>query len=242
MNLHELDIYIWQRNLLEKELEAMNNAIQYFFTNKNSRIIGKINGYQKVTAKIMNFSTLSPAIFESSEDFNELICLLLGGHYKSCLLLLRTHFELMNGIIRAIKNNQPQKNFYNTREIKTERKFLTKSLEISEDWKNELIELFDNLSKFTHASGKKNSNKQFTPFPQPMFVKESFDFCLNLINQVIEHNAGLLKICFKSEYWDQDLLKNIYGKNFNNKNIYQEESIKYLYKNIDNALINKYLK
>lgn len=243
MNLEQLEIFLWQKNLLQNEVNSMNKSLDYFFTARNEKMIRKFNGYQILTEKMVNFSTLSPAIYEAREDFDEIICLLLGGHYKACLLLLRSHLELANGIIRAIKNNQPQTNFYQKREIKGERKFGTKALQVPIDWQEHLTDLFDELSKYTHASGKSNSHKTFVSLPQPTFIEESFGKCLNLINKVVDHNAGLLKYCFKPGYWKQDLLKNLFGKDFGNSfnYDYEEKSIEYLYKNIDNSLIKNYL-
>jgi hypothetical protein len=244
MNFDQFEISIWQQHLLQSEINCMNNSLVFFFDKCNERIASKINGYQKLTEKIINFTRLIPALEESKEDFNEVLCLLLGGHYKACLLLLRTHFELKNGIIRAVKSDQNIDKFYEKRTKQGERKFLTKPFNIPDQWETELTTLYGHLSKFTHASGKSHSHKTFTPFPKPMFIKESFNYCLDLINQVIDHNSGLLKYCFNDKYWKKDLLKNLYGKEFSFKfdNTYADERIKFLLENIDNKVVNDILK
>lgn len=242
-NFLMLQISIWQANLLQKEVNCMNQSSQYFFTTENERIIRKFDAYLMLLSKMKNFSTLISQINELYEDFDETICLLLGAHYKASLLMLRSHFEISNALVRAIKNNEPIKSFYKKRQEKGERKILTKPLQINNEWKKEIDKLSDELSTYIHSTGKSGNHASLIMLPEPTFSKKSFHFCLEKINEVVDHNAGLMKKCFKPELWKQDLLIKFFGK----ENIaptvdkYEKNAIDYLYKNIDNIIITKNL-
>jgi hypothetical protein len=78
-----------------------------------------------------------------------------------------------------------------------------------------------------------------------MFKKESFDYCLLKINEVIDHNAGFLKKCFKPELWKRDLLINLFGKEFKapeEVNNTENFAIEKLFKNIYSKVVLDELK
>lgn len=246
MELEQSEIYLWQKNLLQKEINCIEQSKQYLFTPKNNQQIRKLNGYQFLCGEMKNFSTLIALIGELQEDFDETLCLLLGGHYKASLLLLRSHFELANNIVRAIESNQPTINFFQNRYKKGTRKFKTKSFKdkMGKDWIDEIISLYDELSKFAHPSAKSTSHSAFNSLPQPIFTERSFNYCFAKINNVVDHNAGIFKVCLKSDLWRQDLLANIFGKSFKlsaDEYEYKRDIIEYLYQNIDNKIVKKYL-
>lgn len=234
-----LEIFIWQKNLLQKEIDSMNESIEYFFVPANERMIRKFNAYLILTSKIKFFSTLISQINEAYEDFDEVICLLLGAHYKACLMMLRSHLEISNALVRAIKSNQPQLSFYEKRQKKGERKIQTKTLNISEEWKKEIEKLNDKLSQFVHSTGKSGSHASLAVLPEPTFSERSFNYCLRKIEEVVDHNAGLLKKCLKPELWKQDLILAIFGKEIvlPDTDEYEKNAIDYFYENVNNSTI-----
>lgn len=242
MDITELEFWVWQNNLQQQEWICMGNSNKYFKQVTNyHEYIEKFNGYAILIGEMKNFSNLFRALFESEEDIQEIFCLLLGGHYKSCLVLLRTHLELSNGIIRAIKSNQPIKNFEEKRNAEGVRKFLIKPLNISKEWETDITTLYSELSSYTHPDGRKTGHFRLNPLPQPEFKRESFDYCLQKIDEVIDHNAGLLKKCLKSDLWKKDLLVDLLGKEFEISGLdsYEKKAIKNLYKNIHQKIVLK---
>jgi hypothetical protein len=164
--MHHIEFWGMQEKMLEQEVNAISKSIKYFSNLPNyQRFIEKFNGYKTIFGKIKNFSGLFAALNESEEDIEELYCLLLGGHYKACILIMRTHFEFSNGIIRALKANQPIDAFNLQRATPQEHKFKARPLEISDEWRNEINSLYETLSRYAHPDGNKTGYKRLTPLP-----------------------------------------------------------------------------
>jgi hypothetical protein len=120
-----------------------------------------------------------------------------------------------------------------------EHKFKARPLEISDEWRNEINSLYETLSRYAHPDGNKTGYKRLTPLPYPQFVQTSFDLCLSYLDQVIDHNAGLLKMCIRSKYWKRDLITQLLGKHYANDKRIEDELVDGLYRNINAEVVKK---
>lgn len=214
----------WLQNLQKHSLKSANQSLQYFSENPEfQKKLKTWYSYKMLIEKLKNISSLHSAEQELFEDFNEVLCLLFLGHYKSSLLVLRSHLELFNRVIRSVKDGKGLKKF-----LKEDRScFKTKSLNVSENWKNNLNDLYHFLSKITHSDGYSFSHSQYSSLPIPCFSGSSFETCIEKIHLVISHNSQLMKVHFEKK-WNKPFL----GLNLFKITDYEKDNIEYLFENI----------
>jgi len=230
--------FIWTSHLIENERgcrESFTNAIG---NGKFSEVLYKLDQYLVLVGEYKNFTTLIDQLNEAEEDIAQFTALLSGGYYKASLLILRSHFEAYNNMVKAIGSNQPVGSYHKNRAAKT-RHFNIKGLTSAEsDLEKELLDVYEELSKNAHSPGRGYGHNSYNrQLPIPVYDEKIVLYCLSLLERVIDCGTAVYIMCTTDTMKKQDLLVSIFGRNPFGDDPIPTEAISWLESNIRNRKI-----